>query len=87
MTLQPGEQRSCIGCHEARTQAPPSRQGLMTTLQRAPSRIEPLAGVPEVLDFPRDIQPILDQNCIRCHNTEKRAGGVVLTGDRGPTYS
>ena len=87
MTLQPGEQRSCIGCHETRTQAPPLRPASLTTLQRAPSRIEPLAGVPEVRDFPRDIQPILDRNCIRCHNTEKRAGGVVLTGDRGPTYS
>ena len=86
MTLQPGEQRSCIGCHEARTQAPPPQPGL-TTLQRAPSRIEPLAGVPEVLDFPRDIQPILDRNCMRCHDAKKRAGGVVLTGDRGPTYS
>ena len=86
MTLQPGEQRGCIGCHEARTQPPPSRPGL-TALQRGPSRIEPLAGVPEVFDFPRDIQPILDRHCVRCHDAENRAGGIVLTGDRGPTYS
>jgi len=86
MTVQPGEQRGCIGCHEARTQPPPSRPSL-TALRQGPSRIEPIAGVPDVLDFPRDIQPILDRNCVRCHSAEKRAGGVVLTGDRGPTYS
>jgi len=86
MTLQPGEQRGCVGCHEARTQPPPSRP-TMTALQREPCRIEPIAGVPDVFDFPRDIQPILDRHCVRCHNAEKRAGGVVLTGDRGPTYS
>ncbi len=86
MTLQPGEQRGCLGCHETRTQPPPSRPSL-TALQRGPRRIEPIAGVPEVFDFPRDIQPILDRHCVRCHNAEKRAGGVVLTGDRGPTYS
>ncbi|MCX6872828.1 MAG: hypothetical protein NTW21_03325 [Verrucomicrobia bacterium] len=86
MTLQPGEQRGCVGCHEARTQSPPSRPGL-TALQREPCRIEPLAGVPDVFDFPRDIQPILDRHCVRCHSAAKRAGGVVLTGDRGPTYS
>ena len=86
VTLQPGEQRGCIGCHETRTQPPPS-QGTLAALRRAPSRIEPIAGVPEILDFPRDIQPILDRHCVTCHNADKRDGGVVLTGDRGPTYS
>ncbi len=86
MTLQPGEQRGCLGCHEARTQPPPSRPSL-TALRHGPSRIEPIAGVPDVVDFPRDIQPILDRHCVRCHSAGKRAGGVVLTGDRGPTYS
>jgi hypothetical protein len=86
VTLQPGEQRGCIGCHETRTQPPPSQRTL-AALRRAPSRIEPIAGVPETLDFPRDIQPVLDRQCVTCHNADKRAGGVVLTGDRGPTYS
>jgi hypothetical protein len=43
--------------------------------------------VPEVLDFPRDIQPILNRRCLGCHDYAKRAGGVVLSGDRGPHYS
>ena len=86
MTLQPGEQRGCVGCHEDRNQPPPSRPVTMA-LRRGPDRIEPLAGVPDVVDFPRDIQPILDSHCVRCHNAEHRSGGVVLTGDRGTTYS
>ena len=62
-------------------------------MRRPPSAIEAIADVPEVLDFPRDIQPILDQLCVSCHGYEKtaaggpRAGRVILTGDRGPIYS
>jgi hypothetical protein len=43
--------------------------------------------VPQVMDFPRDIQPILDKHCVRCHDYEKFDGRAVLTGDRGPIYS
>jgi hypothetical protein len=37
-----------------------------------------------IIDFPRDIQPILDEHCIGCHNAEEFSGGVDLTGARGP---
>ncbi|MBK5293034.1 MAG: hypothetical protein JJE04_15355 [Acidobacteriia bacterium] len=86
LTVQPGETTSCTGCHEDRVQAPPSRDLLMA-LKRAPSRIEPITDVPDVLDFPRDIQPILNRNCVRCHDYDKRQGGVILSADRGPVYS
>ena len=85
VTLRPGEQRGCIGCHESRTQSPPPQRP--TALRHRPDKIEPIAHVPEIFDFPRDIQPILDRHCVSCHNSEKHAGGVVLTGNRGPTYS
>jgi len=39
------------------------------------------------MDFPRDVQPVLDRHCVRCHGPEKRSGGVLLSGDRGPVYS
>ncbi len=51
------------------------------------SRIEPIADIPEVTDYPRDIQPIWDEHCISCHDYDQRAGGVILTADRGPIYS
>lgn len=88
MSVVPGENLSCVGCHEPRTRAPMNHgQGSLLALKRQASKIEPIAGVPEVFDFPRDIQPILDRHCIKCHDYDKRKGRVILTGDRGPLYS
>jgi len=87
VTLQPGETASCVGCHEERGRTPRTRGLRLAALARPPSRIEPIADAPEVFDFPRDVQPILDQHCVKCHSHPKRKGGVVLTGDRGPVYS
>jgi hypothetical protein len=86
VNVMPGETTSCSGCHEPRNRTAPHKADLLA-LRRAPSRIEPIADVPEVMDFPRDVQPILDRHCVKCHNYEKFAGRAILTGDRGPTYS
>ena len=49
--------------------------------------------MPDVIDYPRDIQPVLDALCVSCHGYEKtaaggpRAGRLILTGDHGPLYS
>jgi hypothetical protein len=43
--------------------------------------------VPDLPDFPRDIQPLLDRYCLKCHNSDNREGQVNLTGDRGPMFS
>jgi len=86
VTVQPGETTSCSGCHEQRTNTPPPAAGLMA-LERPASRIEPFAEIPDVPDFPRDIQPILDRHCVECHNPDRREGGVDLCGDHTPAYS
>ena len=82
----PGETTGCTGCHEKREQAFQAPAPL-AALNRPPSRIEAVSGVPDVFDFPRDIQPILDRHCLKCHDYDKRSGGVILSGDRGPMYS
>jgi hypothetical protein len=87
MTLMPGETTTCLGCHEERTRTPPHSAGDLAALRRGPSRIEPFPGVPDVIDFPRDIQPILDRHCVRCHDEDHRDGGLSLSGDRGPIFS
>ena len=94
LTVQPGETIGCVGCHEERTGTLRAENySDLAALRRRPSRITPLANVPQVFDFPRDIQPILDRHCVACHDYEAtlqggpRAGGVVLSGDRGPVYS
>lgn len=93
LTVQPGETTSCVGCHEPRTRTPQLATTQLAALRRPPSRIEPIADVPEVIDFPRDIQPVLDALCVSCHGYDKtpaggpRAGRLILTGDHGPLYS
>jgi len=92
LSVQPGEQTSCVGCHEQRTRSYLPSYNL-AALRRAPSRIEPIADCPDVFDYPRDIQPILDALCTDCHGYEKTARGgpadgrLILAGDRGPMFS
>jgi len=88
VSLMPGEVRSCVGCHEGRGETPPSVEaGELEALQREPSTIESFEGYPDVLDYHRDIQPILDRNCVSCHSFEKPEGSLVLEGDLGPQWS
>ena len=94
VTLQPGEVTGCVGCHEHRTEAPRIGPGLgLLALRRPASPIQPIAGIPDIIDFPRHVQPILDRHCVACHDYEAtaqggpRAGGVILTGDHGPWFS
>jgi hypothetical protein len=94
LTVMPGETTSCVGCHEQRTRTPINMSAnALDALKGPPRKITPIAGIPEVFDFPRDIQPILDKHCLACHDydaTERggpQAGDVLLGGDRGPLYS
>jgi hypothetical protein len=88
LTVMPGETTSCVGCHERRTQTPENRNvGTLAALKREPSKVTPIEGIPDVFEFPRDIQPILDKHCLECHDYDKYAGRVILTGDRGPMFS
>lgn len=92
LTVQPGEVVSCVGCHEQRTRSYTPPQSLLA-LQRPPSRPEPIADCPDVFDYPRDIQPILNRLCVDCHDYTPGEdggpydGGVILTGDHGPMFS
>ncbi|MFO1496780.1 MAG: hypothetical protein U1G07_00030 [Verrucomicrobiota bacterium] len=95
LTVQPGEISSCVGCHEQRTRTPANRRAELASLatRRPPSRIELIPDIPDVIDFPRDVQPLLDALCVRCHGYEKtaeggpRAGRLILAGDHGPMFS
>lgn len=92
ITLQPGEKVGCVGCHELRTRTS-APQTMPQALRNPPDKITPIEGIPEVFDYPSDIQPILDDLCVKCHGYDKtptggpRAGRLILSGDRGPAYS
>jgi mono/diheme cytochrome c family protein len=89
-TVMPGERTGCIGCHEPRTATMdkiPAAGNITLAMHRAPSRITPLPGIPEVIDYTRNIQPIWNRHCIGCHSPDKPSGHMLLTGDAGPMYS
>ena len=86
--MEPGETTSCVGCHERRTDTPRSTlPASLLAMERPPSAIEPFAGIPPVIDYPRDVQPILDRHCVRCHNPDKYEGKADLCGDKTPMYT
>ncbi|MGN1273312.1 MAG: hypothetical protein ACI4UF_01865, partial [Thermoguttaceae bacterium] len=64
--LQPGEKRACIGCHEPVNQAIPQKNVPLAG-RRAASVPEPTVTEPGPLGYVRQIQPILDRNCVKCH--------------------
>jgi len=77
--LKPRETRTCVGCHEPRTTAPPNRRA--SALRRRPSRPAPPPWGTETLSFLRDVQPLLNAKCVRCHTHDRTANRVILTDD------
>ncbi len=70
--LQPGETRSCVGCHENRLSAPPVRQG--TALRREPQRLEPPPWGVGPFDYNRIVQPVWNAKCVSCHDQKDEQG-------------
>ena len=88
VTVQPGETTSCVGCHEQRVKAPHMRGNqVLDAMNRPPSQIQPYDNLPDVLDFTRDVQPILERHCVKCHNHDRQEGEINLSSDRTPIYT
>jgi len=86
--LQPGERRSCLGCHEPRGESPANRRGLLA-LKRPPSKIRSGPDGTRPFSYPRLVQPVLDRHCVRCHDgkTGDLKSRLVLTGEPAGTFS
>jgi hypothetical protein len=80
-TLQPGENASCVGCHESKNSVPaPYRLSLAQ--RRPPAKLDPFYGPPRGFSFPKEIQPILDRHCVRCHNDRQKLAWLDPKADR-----
>jgi hypothetical protein len=80
--LQPSETFACVGCHENKNTAPPS--GLYKTLAfvKGPQPLTLDSDLAGGFSFLRHIQPILDGQCIKCHD-----GGKTVRGGRIPSMT
>ncbi len=67
--IQPNQTLSCIGCHESRDLSP-SVKNRPTAALRVPSKIKPGPRGSWPLRFDKLVQPVLDKNCVICHNSE-----------------
>ena len=90
--VQPGEEVSCVGCHEHGTTTPPSSPlgSTAMALRRPPSAIIAGPDGSKPFSYPLLVQPVLDRNCIQCHAAEipkEKSGGVVLTGEPESEFS
>ena len=65
-TAMPGEHVSCAGCHEAPNEAVESKPALAAN--KAPRALTPWYGPARGFDFEREVQPVLNQYCVSCHN-------------------
>jgi hypothetical protein len=80
VNLQPGEVRSCVGCHEPRSQTPSNRPAAALRAGLVALAPQPGDAGPRLVHFARDVQPTLDQHCVRCHSPADPQGGLDLSG-------
>ncbi len=86
--LHPGEKMQCQGCHERKHQGLPEQQEIPLALKRAPSKIRPELAGANPFSYVRLVQPVLDRNCVACHQEEKALDlRGTLTGGNGWTRS
>jgi mono/diheme cytochrome c family protein len=87
VNFQPGETRSCIGCHDPRAGSPMPEP--LLALAKGASSLQPQPGDtgPRPLHYPADVQPILDRHCVRCHGGDAPKAGLDLRGTETEFFS
>ena len=81
MTAMPGETVQCTGCHDRQNSAPPAKSFLAMT--KPPSDITPWHGPVRGFSYAREVQPVIDRNCVSCHDGQPRPDGATLPDLRG----
>jgi hypothetical protein len=73
--LRNGEKLSCQGCHEPKTRTPRAPKGPPLALKREPSTLKLDVEGSNPFSYPKLVQPVLDRNCVPCHekNRDKKA--------------
>lgn len=93
-TLMPNEVFSCVGCHEDKNTIPPVNSGVTKAMQKGVQTLKPdlwmktedantynPAQNSDGFSYLKEVQSILDESCISCHNNKDIAlqeTGAVL---------
>jgi len=83
-TLQPGEVLGCVGCHENKNAAPDPGgfpYAPPSAIARNAEQLCADGALPPGFSFPRQVQPILDRHCVRCH-TDRSPVQALFRGPR-----
>ena len=70
-TVMPGELQSCTGCHEPQNMGSGPRVQ-MKAMNKPPAKIKAWHGPTRGFSFNREVQPVLDRACIRCHDGKNK---------------
>ena len=66
LTGMPGEIVSCTGCHEDQNTIAMPKRTIASTI--TPHKLEMPEGGVRPFTFRLEVQPVLDRNCVSCHN-------------------
>ncbi|MCD6288055.1 MAG: SUMF1/EgtB/PvdO family nonheme iron enzyme, partial [Candidatus Hydrogenedentes bacterium] len=80
-TAMPGENLSCVGCHERQNTVPPVKRTIAS--RSKPSAITPWYGPTRGFSFNREVQPVLDRYCVGCHNDKSKTLDLSAKEENG----
>jgi hypothetical protein len=76
--VHPGEQLTCLGCHESKHCVPKQTTRRPLAVKRPPSQIAPDVEGSNPFNYVRLVQPVLERNCVTCH---QQKNALDLTGE------
>jgi hypothetical protein len=86
VTLMPGETYSCIGCHEDKNTAPVTHEKRSLAMKSGVQELKLFHGPARGFSFIKEIQPIFDKHCVRCHSGKVYTEGF-RPGKDGKSFS
>lgn len=86
--VHPGETNGCIGCHEDRLSVPPVAAKMPIAMRQKAKKLTENTNENPIFSYARDMQPVFDAHCVKCHDFDKKAGEkLILAGDRNPYFN
>jgi len=77
-TLMPGERFSCIGCHEGKDETPVMGGKVTMAFKKGVEKLKPFYGETRAFSYLKEVQPVFDKHCVKCHKQGEKAGNKLL---------